>query len=85
VLGGNPSGRIVDGESLPGAGSVPGATIPTRLIELPGATDATWTALAGHDPPVIASRRNMSTFIDLRSVLPDDDIHVADAIRTVLN
>lgn len=85
VLGDSSSGRIVDGESLPGAGSVPGATIPTRLIELPGATDATWTALAGHDPPVIASRRNTSTFIDLRSVLPDDDIHVADAIRTVLN
>jgi L-seryl-tRNA(Ser) seleniumtransferase len=84
VLGDSSSGRIVDGESLPGAGSVPGATIPTRLIELPGAADKTWSALAGHDPPVIASRRDTSTFIDLRSVLPDDDTHVADAIRTVL-
>ncbi len=85
VLSGSLSGRIVDGESLPGAGSVPGATIPTRLIELPGAADATWSALALHDPPVIASRRDTSTFIDLRSVLPDDDTHVADAIRRVLN
>jgi L-seryl-tRNA(Ser) seleniumtransferase len=85
VLGGSSSGRIVDGESLPGAGSVPGATIPTRLIEIPGAADETWSALAGHDPPVIASRRDTSTFIDLRSVLPDDDNHVADAIRTVRN
>jgi len=85
VLDGSSGGRVVDGASLPGAGSVPGATIPTRLIELRGAADTTWTALAQHDPPVIATRRDMSTFIDLRSVLPDDDVLVAEAIRTVLN
>ncbi|GMQ93285.1 MAG: L-seryl-tRNA(Sec) selenium transferase [Acidimicrobiia bacterium] len=85
VLTGCSIGRIVDGESLPGAGSVPGATIPTRLIELPGAADATWSALAGHDPPVIATRRDASTFVDMRSVAPQDDKHVADAIRSVLN
>jgi L-seryl-tRNA(Ser) seleniumtransferase len=84
VLEGSSIGRVVDGESLPGAGSVPGATIPTRLIELPGADNTTWTALARYDPPVIARRRDTSTFIDLRSVLPNDDVHVAGAISTVL-
>jgi L-seryl-tRNA(Ser) seleniumtransferase len=85
VLEGTSDARIIDGESLPGAGSVPGATIPTRLITLPGAADTTWTALARHDPPVIASRRDMSTLIDLRSVLPEDDDHVTSAIQAVLD
>lgn len=86
VLAASPDGsRIVDGESVPGAGSVPGATIPTRLIELPGGADSTWTKLAEHSPPIIASRRDTSTFLDLRSVLPDDDRIVADALGTVLS
>lgn len=85
VLAGAPEGpRIVDGESLPGAGSAPGAGIPTRLIEMPGNADATWTKLARENPPVIASRRDTSAFIDLRSVLPSEDTHVVSAIRATL-
>lgn len=84
VLGEDSAADIVDGESLPGAGSVPGATIPTRLIKLPGSADATWAALASHDPPVIATRRDASTFVDLRSVLPSEDVHVSLAIRRAL-
>ncbi|MEN8040055.1 MAG: L-seryl-tRNA(Sec) selenium transferase [Actinomycetota bacterium] len=85
VLKGTTGADIVDGESLPGAGSVPGTTIPTRLIELPGSADAVWSSLATHEPPVIATRRSDATYVDLRSVLPRDDIHVADAVRTVLS
>ncbi len=75
---------IVDGESLPGAGSVPGATIPSRLIEIPGRADAVWAELAAHTPPVVASRRNTSVFIDLRSVLPSNDADVAAALRSMV-
>ncbi len=75
---------IVDGESLPGAGSVPGATIRTKLISLPGSPDAVFGALTRHDPPIISSRRDTSAVIDLRSVLPSDDAHVADALRELL-
>jgi L-seryl-tRNA(Ser) seleniumtransferase len=71
---------IVDGVSIPGAGSTPGATIPTKLIRLDGDADATWSKLAQAPTPIISSRRDGSVYIDLRSVLPADD----GAIRAAL-
>ena len=71
---------IVDGASVPGAGSTPGATIPTRLIRLDGDADRTWSNLAQAPTPVITSRRDGSVFIDLRSVLPRDDAVVRLAL-----
>jgi L-seryl-tRNA(Ser) seleniumtransferase len=71
---------IVDGASVPGAGSTPGATIPTKLIRLDGDSDRSWTTLAQAPTPIISSRRDGSVYIDLRSVLPADD----GAIRTAL-
>ncbi len=85
VLEGTSGARVVDGKSLPGAGSVPGGTIPTRLIELTGSPDATWAALASHTPPIVATRRDDSTFIDLRSVQSGDDHHVATALQLILS
>jgi L-seryl-tRNA(Ser) seleniumtransferase len=71
---------IVDGASIPGAGSTPGATIPTRLIKIEGDADRSWSQLAQAPTPVITSRRDGSVYIDLRSVLPGDDA----AVRTAL-
>jgi hypothetical protein len=71
---------IVDGASVPGAGSTPGATIPTKLIRLEGDADGTWSKLAQAPTPIISSRRDGSVYIDLRSVLPADD----GAIRAAL-
>jgi L-seryl-tRNA(Ser) seleniumtransferase len=85
VLAGTNGATIVDGQSLPGAGSVPGSTIPTRLIKLPGPAETTFGKLARHDPPIITSRREASAVIDLRSVLPADDGCVADAVRELLS
>lgn len=71
---------IVDGESVPGAGSTPGATIQTRLIKLDADADRLWSRLAQAPTPVITSRRDGSVYLDLRSVLPDDD----EAVRAAL-
>jgi L-seryl-tRNA(Ser) seleniumtransferase len=71
---------IVAGASVPGAGSTPGATIPTKLIELDGDADRLWSNLAQAQTPVIASRRDGAVYIDLRSVLPGDDEAVRDAL-----
>lgn len=84
VLAGTVGATIKDGQSLPGAGSVPGATIPTKLIVLPGSADAVYSELANHDPPIIARRRDTTAVIDLRSVLPTDDTHIAAAVRALL-
>lgn len=76
-------GSIVDGESLPGAGSVPGRTIPTPVLRLDGVDERVWTALAHHDPPVVAARRDGATVVNLRSVTPDEDSIVAAALASL--
>ena len=75
-------GSIVDGEALPGAGSVPGLTIPTPVLRIDG-DERTWRLLTGHVPPVITSRRDGATFVNLRSVAPDDDSIVAAALASL--
>jgi hypothetical protein len=74
---------ITDGESLPGAGSVPGHTIPTPVLRLTGTADHTWRGLADHQPPVVAARRDGSTVVNLRSVDPVDDPIVAAALAAI--
>ncbi|MFP3915256.1 MAG: L-seryl-tRNA(Sec) selenium transferase, partial [Actinomycetota bacterium] len=73
-------GRITQGSSTLGAGSAPGAEIPTRLIELPDA-DTVHPRLLAHDPPVLARRRAGSAVLDLRTVDPADDSAVVAALR----
>jgi L-seryl-tRNA(Ser) seleniumtransferase len=75
---------VIDGESVPGAGSVPGATISTQLIRIAGNEDDIWSRLASCDPPVIGTRRDGFVHLDLRSVLPTDDGHVRAALLSAL-
>jgi len=72
--------RIVDAVSVPGAGSVPGETIPTKAIQISGDVEQTWARLAGAATPVIGTRRDGAVFVDLRSVLPQDDPSVSRAL-----
>ena len=76
-------GEVIEGSALPGAGSVPGHAIPTPVIRLPGSPEATWRALADHDPPVITSRRDGGLHVNLRSVLPDEDSIVGAALADI--
>lgn len=73
-------GRIVEGASTLGAGSTPGAEIPTFLIELPDA-DAVHSRLLSHDPPILVRRSAGKALIDLRTVDPAEDPQVAAALR----
>jgi L-seryl-tRNA(Ser) seleniumtransferase len=76
---------VDDVESVPGAGSVPGTSIPSRAIEIRGDADAVWTKLAAARVPIIATRRRGSVFIDLRSVLPADDDAVREAVAELIS
>jgi L-seryl-tRNA(Ser) seleniumtransferase len=71
----------VDVESLPGAGSAPGATIPSRGIAIDGDHLA---ALRSATPPIVARARDGRTYLDLRTVDPADDAHVAGALTTLV-
>ncbi len=72
-------GRLVEGASTIGAGSAPGAEIPTCLIELDDGDDVYHRLLAG-DPPVLGRRAGGALLLDLRTVDPADDAAVQSAL-----
>jgi hypothetical protein len=67
-------------DSLIGAGSAPGSTIESHGISLAGDQRA---ALRRHATPVIARTVANTTYIDLRSVHPDDDSIIIDAVNSL--
>jgi L-seryl-tRNA(Ser) seleniumtransferase len=74
----HPSAAATAMESLPGAGSAPGITMPSYGVELDGDHLG---ALRDHEPPVVARSRDDRTMLDLRSVAPHDDAVVVAALR----
>ncbi|HMC52193.1 MAG TPA: L-seryl-tRNA(Sec) selenium transferase [Acidimicrobiales bacterium] len=73
-------GRVVGCDSVPGAGSAPGETIPSAGVAIDG--DHTGALRAG-DPPVIARVAEGVTLADLRTVDPADDALLAKALASV--
>jgi L-seryl-tRNA(Ser) seleniumtransferase len=72
-------GEPVASEAIPGAGSAPGATIPSIAVRIPGDHLA---LLRAARPPVVARTREGATLLDLRTVHPSDDPHLARVLRT---
>ena len=72
------AGEVVDSEAIPGAGSAPGTTLASVAVRLRGDH---LSALRALHPPVVARTRDGATLLDLRSVHPDDDGHLVDALR----
>ena len=64
-------------DALPGAGSLPGATIASFGIVLDGDHQ---DALRLSRPPIVARVREQRTYLDLRTVDPVHDAHVTKAI-----
>ncbi len=66
--------EIADGESTVGGGSLPGETLPTRLVALPVAhPDRIAAALRAADPPVVARIEEERLVLDPRTVLPEEE------------
>jgi len=74
---GRPGVEVVDCESIPGGGSVPGLVMASAGLALDGDHTA---ALRAGDPPVIARVHEGRTVLDLRTVDPADDAVVAKAL-----
>ena len=72
-------GRVVDGDSAIGAGSAPTAVIPSAHLVLDG-EDHLYESLLSLDRPIVARREEGGLVLDLRTVRPDQDDEVADAI-----
>jgi L-seryl-tRNA(Ser) seleniumtransferase len=75
-------GTVVPSAAIPGAGSAPGATMPSVAISVPGDLLA---GLRAAQPPVIARARDGATLLDLRTVDPTDDAHLAAVLHACVS
>ena len=66
--------QVVPGRSTVGGGSLPGETLPTRLVTLdPASPDAASAKLRAGDPPVITRIEEGRLVLDPRTVLPEQE------------
>ena len=73
-------GQVVSCSSLPGAGSVPGASIPSVGIAINGDHAKRLREFA---PPIIARVKDNQTILDLRTVDPTDDPVLIQALSAL--
>ncbi|MDD5126792.1 MAG: L-seryl-tRNA(Sec) selenium transferase [Dehalococcoidales bacterium] len=77
--------EVVPGESMVGGGSLPGGTLPTRLVAI-GKGEQTLVQrlsqqLRRQEVPLIGRIENDTFLLDPRSVLPEEDEIVLQALR----
>lgn len=83
VVAGAVGAEVVQGLSVPGAGSVPGQGIPSPLIRVMGNADGCWRALLASTPPILGRREGGALLLDLRTVNPADDGAIGDALAAL--
>lgn len=71
---------IVDTEAVPGGGTLPTVTMPSIGVQLP---DDHLEVLRARDLPIIGRVVDGNTVLDLRSVSPDRDADIIDAISAI--
>jgi L-seryl-tRNA(Ser) seleniumtransferase len=79
--------EVVAGFSTIGGGSAPQATIPTRLVAIRSTSrtaDAIESALRLGSPTVIARIQQDAVLLDLRTVAPEEDGRLSQALRAAL-
>ena len=75
--------ELIDGESVIGGGAAPSAVLPTRLIALTHAdlsADEVSARLRANTLPIIARVEEGRVLIDLRTVFPEQDDALAEAL-----
>jgi L-seryl-tRNA(Ser) seleniumtransferase len=79
--------RAVAGETMVGGGSLPGAGLPTRLLAIGGGKKGNARDIAGklrsRKVPVIGRIEKDILLLDPRTVLPEEDETVIEALREV--
>ncbi len=77
--------ELLDGESVIGGGAAPSAVLATRLIALTHShfsADELNAHLRAHTPPVIARVEEGRVLLDLRTVFPEQDAVVVEALKS---
>jgi L-seryl-tRNA(Ser) seleniumtransferase len=78
--------EIIDGESVIGGGAAPSSVLPTRLLAVTCSdvsADELSERLRASDPPVIARVEEGRVLLDLRTVFPEQDPLIVDALEQV--
>jgi len=76
---------VVPGEATVGGGSLPDETLPSRLVALRVEGEAELAArLRVGQPPVVARLERDQLLLDLRTILPEEDDTLLDALRAAL-
>ena len=78
--------EILDGESIIGGGAAPSSVLPTRLLALTCedlSADELAARLRGSDPAIVARVEDGRVLLDLRTVFPDQDQAVAEALQRI--
>lgn len=78
---------VVPAESTVGGGSLPGERLPTTALALtpqPGRAADLLRRLREHEPPVIGRIEQERVLLDPRTVLPDEDDALLDAVVAAL-
>ena len=80
-----PAASVIDGKSTVGGGSLPGETLPTRLLALAvDAPNALAARLRAENPPIVARVANERVVFDPRTVLVEEDAALVRGIRNSL-
>ena len=80
------SARILPGETMVGGGSLPGGSLPTRLVALGGGSrkvQAIAKRLRLRDVPVIGRINEDVLLLDPRTVLPEEDDVIIAALQDI--
>ncbi len=78
--------ELFDGESVIGGGAAPSAILPTRLVALTHAdlsADELSARLRSSTPPIIARVEEGRVLFDLRTVFPEQDANLANALASL--
>ncbi|HTT19829.1 MAG TPA: L-seryl-tRNA(Sec) selenium transferase [Candidatus Sulfotelmatobacter sp.] len=78
--------HLIDGDSVIGGGAAPSSVLPTRLLAITcdslGADELS-ARLRHSDPPIIARVDEGRVLLDLRTVFPEQDSAIADALQRI--
>lgn len=75
---------VVDGRSTVGGGSLPGETLPTKLVAVQAdSPDELAHRLRAGDPPVIGRIEDDHFLLDPRTVLADEDEVLIEAVKKI--
>jgi L-seryl-tRNA(Ser) seleniumtransferase len=79
--------EVAEGESVIGGGTAPSAKLPTALLAVTHqavSADALAARLRAVEPPIVVRIEDGRVLLDLRTVLPEQDMAIAQALARIL-